>query len=85
MKAEIIAVGSELLIGDVVNSNAAWISRELATLGIDVHYHVTVGDNPACIQETVAQAVSRSDILIFTGGLGPTDDDLTVATLSRRH
>ena len=82
MKAEIIAVGSELLIGDVVNSNAAWISRELATLGIDVHYHVTVGDNPARIQETVAQAVSRSDILIFTGGLGPTDDDLTVATLA---
>jgi nicotinamide-nucleotide amidase len=82
MKAEIIAVGSELLIGDVVNSNAAWISRELASLGIDVHFHVTVGDNPARIQGVIAQAVQRSDLLIFTGGLGPTEDDLTVATIA---
>ncbi len=82
MKAEIIAVGSELLIGDVINSNAAWLSRELAGLGIDVHYHVTVGDNPVRIQGVIAQAVERSDVLIFTGGLGPTDDDLTVATLA---
>lgn len=82
MKAEIIAVGSELLIGDVINSNAAWISSELATLGVDVHYHVTVGDNPARIQGVIRQAVERSDILIFTGGLGPTDDDLTIATIA---
>lgn len=82
MKAEIIAVGTELLIGDVINSNAAWISRELANLGIDVHFHVTVGDNPDRIKDIVAKAVERSDILIFTGGLGPTEDDLTVATLA---
>lgn len=82
MKAEIIAVGSELLIGDVVNSNAAWISRELAALGVDVHYHVTVGDNPARIQGIIRQAVERSDLLIFTGGLGPTEDDLTIATIA---
>lgn len=82
MKAEIIAVGSELLIGDVINSNAAWISGELASLGVDVHYHVTVGDNPARIQGVIQQAVERSDVLIFTGGLGPTDDDLTIATIA---
>lgn len=82
MKAEIIAIGSELLIGDVVNSNAAWISAQLATLGVDVHYHVTVGDNPARIHGVLDQAVERSDLLIFTGGLGPTEDDLTIATLA---
>lgn len=82
MKAEIIAVGSELLMGDVINSNAAWISRELAALGVDVHYHVTVGDNPARIQGIMAQACERSELLIFTGGLGPTDDDLTIATIA---
>ncbi|WP_373531160.1 competence/damage-inducible protein A [Vampirovibrio sp.] len=82
MKAEIIAIGSELLIGDVINSNAAWISRELAALGVDVHYHVTVGDNPARIQGVIQQAIERSDLLIFTGGLGPTEDDLTMATLA---
>jgi nicotinamide-nucleotide amidase len=82
MKAEVIAVGSELLIGDVVNSNAAWISQRLAGLGVDVHYHVTVGDNPARIHGVITQAVERSDLLIFTGGLGPTEDDLTVATIA---
>ena len=82
MKAEIIAIGSELLMGDVINSNAAWISQQLAQLGVDVHYHVAVGDNPARIQAVVAQAVSRSELLIFTGGLGPTEDDLTIATLA---
>lgn len=82
MKAEIIAIGTELLMGDVVNSNAAWLSRELATLGIDVHYHITVGDNPERIQGVIRQAISRSDLLIFTGGLGPTMDDLTVATIA---
>jgi nicotinamide-nucleotide amidase len=82
MKAEIIAIGSELLIGDVINSNAAWISRELAALGVDVHYHVTVGDNPARIQGVIQQAIQRSDLLIFTGGLGPTEDDLTLATIA---
>ena len=82
MKAHIIAVGSELLIGDVINSNAAWISRQLANLGVDVHYHVTVGDNPARIHGVMAQAIEQSDLLIFTGGLGPTEDDLTIATIA---
>jgi nicotinamide-nucleotide amidase len=82
MKAEIIAIGTELLIGDVVNTNAAWISKELAALGIDVFYHQTVGDNPARIQGVVKTALERANVLIFTGGLGPTDDDLTIATLA---
>ncbi len=82
MKAEIIAVGSELLLGDVINSNAAWISKRLAAMGVDVYYHVTVGDNPTRINKVIQQALVRSDILIFTGGLGPTDDDLTVPTIA---
>lgn len=82
MKAEIIAVGSELLMGDVINSNAAWISKQLAHLGVDVHYHVVVGDNPARIQGIISQAIARSELLIFTGGLGPTEDDLTIATIA---
>ncbi|MCE3235209.1 MAG: competence/damage-inducible protein CinA [Vampirovibrio sp.] len=82
MKAEIIAVGSELLMGDVVNSNAAWISRQLANLGVDVHFHVTVGDNPPRIHSVISQAIERSSLLIFTGGLGPTEDDLTIATIA---
>ncbi len=82
MKAEIIAIGSELLMGDVINSNAAWISKQLAQLGVDVHYHVAVGDNPTRIQAVVTQAIARSELLIFTGGLGPTEDDLTIATLA---
>ncbi|MBY0451060.1 MAG: competence/damage-inducible protein A [Cyanobacteria bacterium] len=82
MQAEIIAVGTELLLGEVVNTNAAWISQELASLGVNVRIHVTVGDNPARIQQVIAQALERSNILIFTGGLGPTDDDLTVATIA---
>lgn len=82
MNAEIIAIGTELLLGEVVNSNAAWISRELAALGVDVYHHVTVGDNPQRIRETLKQAAKRADWLILTGGLGPTEDDLTVVTLA---
>ncbi|MGE0200985.1 MAG: competence/damage-inducible protein A [Candidatus Melainabacteria bacterium] len=86
LTAEIIAVGTELLLGDVINSNAAWLSRELAALGIHVYHHVTVGDNPARIQAVIDHALTRktqpANLLLFTGGLGPTDDDLTVATLA---
>ncbi len=85
--AEIIAIGTELLLGDTINSNAAWISNELADLGIAVYHHSTVGDNPARICEVVRTALTRpnnpANILIFTGGLGPTADDLTVATLAK--
>ncbi len=85
MKAEIIAVGTELLLGDVVNTNAAWLSKVLSAIGVDVYHHVTVGDNPARIHGVMRQALSRADrpdVLLFTGGLGPTPDDLTVAAIA---
>ena len=83
MKAEIIAVGTELLMGDVVNTNATWISKRLAAIGVDNFYHTAVGDNPTRINKVISQAIIRSDVLIFTGGLGPTEDDLTIATLAQ--
>lgn len=82
LKAEIIAVGTELLMGEVVNSNATYLSQQLASLGVDVYYHTTVGDNPGRIKQVFEEALKRSNLLIVTGGLGPTDDDLTVATLA---
>ena len=81
-KAEILAVGTEILLGDIVNSDAAEVSRALASLGIDVCWHSAVGDNPARLREAVEIAGSRADILITTGGLGPTYDDLTKETLA---
>lgn len=77
MKAEIIAVGTELLLGQVVNTNATFLSEQLATLGIDVYYHTVVGDNPTRLENIVAEATERSDLIVLCGGLGPTDDDLT--------
>lgn len=80
--AEIICVGTELLLGDIVNGNAQYIAQQLASLGISHHYQTVVGDNPLRIQRAVAIACERARLLIFTGGLGPTPDDLTLATLS---
>lgn len=77
MKAEIIAVGTELLLGQVVNTNATFLSEELAALGIDVYYHTVVGDNPIRLEILVDEATKRSDLIVLCGGLGPTDDDLT--------
>jgi nicotinamide-nucleotide amidase len=77
LKAEIIAVGTELLLGQIVNTNAQYLSQELAALGIDVFFQTVVGDNMARIQEAILTAHRRADLLIFTGGLGPTMDDLT--------
>ncbi len=75
--AELIAVGTELLLGDIQNTHAQFLSRQLAALGINVLYHSAVGDNYERLRRQTELALSRSDILIFTGGLGPTDDDLT--------
>lgn len=75
--AEIICVGSELLLGQIVNSNAQFLSSELAELGIDCYFQITVGDNKERIKACLKQAVLRSDLLLLTGGLGPTADDLT--------
>ncbi|SER52082.1 competence/damage-inducible protein A [Psychrobacillus sp. OK032] len=83
MKAEIIAVGSELLLGQISNTNARFISSQLAELGIDVYYHTVVGDNPNRLVDSIKIAENRADLIIFTGGLGPTKDDLTKETISR--
>lgn len=80
--AELIAVGTELLLGNIANTNAQFLSKELSTLGINVFYHTVVGDNPQRLQEAVKVAKSRADIIITTGGLGPTCDDLTKQTLA---
>lgn len=81
MKAEVIAVGSELLLGQITNTNARFISSKLAEIGIDVHYQTVVGDNPARLDEVLTIAKQRADVLIFTGGLGPTKDDMTKETI----
>lgn len=80
--AEVICVGTELLLGDILNTNAQFLARELARLGIPHYYQTVVGDNPTRLQRAVAIACERSRLLIFTGGLGPTPDDLTLATLA---
>jgi nicotinamide-nucleotide amidase len=82
MKAEIIAVGTELLLGQIVNTDAQIISSRLSSLGIDVFYHTAVGDNSARLAAALKAALSRSDLVITTGGLGPTMDDLTKETVA---
>lgn len=82
MRAEILCVGTELLIGQTVNTNATWLSQQLAGLGHDVYFHTVVGDNPGRIDRALAQAWQRADLLVITGGLGPTDDDLTHAAIA---
>lgn len=83
MNAEIIAVGSELLLGQIVNSNARFISQQLAGLGVNVFFHTVVGDNPDRLRSAIEIAEKRSNLIIFTGGLGPTKDDLTKETIAR--
>lgn len=82
MKAEIIAVGTELLLGQIVNTNAQFLSQELALIGVDVYFQTVVGDNPERIRTAIEIARGRADLLVFTGGLGPTQDDLTKDVLS---
>lgn len=77
MKCEILSVGTEILLGDILNTNSRYLSKELANLGIDVYYHQVVGDNRERILKALKEAFSRSDIIITTGGLGPTKDDMT--------
>ena len=78
--AEIICVGTELLLGEILNSNAQYLAQQLAMLGIPHYYQTVVGDNPMRLQKVLAIACERSRLLIFTGGLGPTPDDLTTET-----
>ena len=81
MVAEIICVGTELLMGNTVNTNAAFLARGLADLGISVYYQTVVGDNVSRLTDAVHTALDRSDIVITSGGLGPTEDDLTKETV----
>ena len=83
MKAEIIAVGTEILTGQIVNTNAQFLSEKLAEIGVDVYFQTAVGDNEARLMSLLEIASSRSSIVILTGGLGPTEDDLTKQTLAK--
>ena len=82
MTAEIISVSTELLLGNILNTNAQYLSRELADLGITVQRESTIGDNQGRLADFVNEAKSRCDLLVFTGGLGPTADDLTKETVA---
>ena len=82
MIAEILCVGTELLHGDIVNTNARYISKKLAEIAVDVHYQTVVGDNQVRIRQCLGVAFSRADIIICTGGLGPTQDDITKDVLA---
>ncbi|MFV0558937.1 MAG: competence/damage-inducible protein A [Enterococcus sp.] len=83
MKAEIIAVGTELLLGQVVNTNATFLAEELASLGIEVYYQSVVGDNLNRLVEVIQLAETRSELVVLCGGLGPTTDDLTKDALAK--
>ncbi len=82
MNAEILAVGTELLMGQIANTNAQYISHRLPDVGVNVYYHSVVGDNPRRLKECLTLALGRSDVVLMTGGLGPTQDDLTKETVS---
>lgn len=77
MTAELVAVGTEILLGNIVNTNSAYLSEKCAQLGLSVYYQTVVGDNEERMAEVIRTALDRSDIVILTGGLGPTEDDLT--------
>ncbi|MFA7467303.1 MAG: competence/damage-inducible protein A [Desulfotomaculaceae bacterium] len=82
MQAEIVFTGTELLLGEVVNTHAQFLGRELAALGIEVTLHTAVGDNHAALKAILQDSLARTDLLIVTGGLGPTEDDLTSETVA---
>ncbi len=82
MNGEIIAVGTELLLGNIVNTNAQFLSEELSNLGINVYFQTVVGDNRQRLETSIKEALDRADLVILTGGLGPTDDDLTKETVA---
>ncbi|MGI5850120.1 MAG: competence/damage-inducible protein A [Christensenellales bacterium] len=82
MNAEILCIGSEILLGDIVNTNGAFLAQQLAALGIDIYHQSVVGDNANRLKKSLELALSRSDMVITTGGLGPTYDDLTKRTIA---
>jgi len=85
MRCEVVAVGTELLLGQIVDTNSSWIGEQLALVGIDSHFQVKVGDNWARIKSALQQALDRSDAVIVCGGLGPTQDDITRDVIEMRR
>ncbi|MCT4618677.1 MAG: competence/damage-inducible protein A [Marinisporobacter sp.] len=83
MNCSIISVGTEILFGQIINTNTVYLSQELNQLGMNVYHHFTVGDNKDRLKETLEYALSKSDLIITTGGLGPTQDDLTKETIAQ--
>lgn len=77
MRAELIMIGTELLLGEIIDTNAVFLAEALADCGVDLFYKSTVGDNPSRVKEVLELALKRSDVVLISGGLGPTDDDLT--------
>lgn len=82
MHTEIIAVGTEILLGQIINTNAAFVARRLAGMGIDVYHQTVVGDNSQRLTQAIKIAAKRNDLIILMGGLGPTKDDLTKQTVA---
>ena len=83
MKAEIVAIGTEILLGEIVDTNSAWIAQHLPALGIDLNHTSVVGDNMGRVMDTLGRAWERAELVITTGGLGPTEDDLTREAIAR--
>lgn len=83
MKAEIISIGTELLLGEIVDTNSSYLAAELPKIGIDVYYIQSVGDNMARLIEVFERGLTRSNLILMTGGLGPTDDDLTRSAIAK--
>ncbi len=83
MNAEIIAVGTEMLLGQIANTNGAYLAQQLAGIGINVYYQTVVGDNPERLEKVLKVAESRNDLVLTIGGLGPTEDDLTKQIVAR--
>lgn len=77
MITELISVGTEILLGNIVNTNSAYLSEKCALLGLSVYYQDVVGDNEGRMRDVIRTALDRSDVVILTGGLGPTEDDIT--------
>ena len=82
MKAEILCVGTELLLGQVLNTNSQFLSIQLNDLGYDVYRQIVVGDNESRLEQNIKESLERADVLVMTGGLGPTKDDLTKETVA---
>jgi nicotinamide-nucleotide amidase len=83
VRAEIVSVGTELLLGQIANTNARWMSQELGVIGVDVVFHTVVGDNLERMVEVIVRALERADVVLVTGGLGPTADDITREAIAR--